>query len=168
MAVWTTQPTVVAGQLMTAAFWNTYVRDDATYLYDRHVSGLWTPVIGGSTGTALQTYSAQTGLYDRVGSLVYASYYVVLTAKGTIGGNVQIQGLPIASYATGTNFLSKVGWSNTVTSFVFLQGELAAGATAITVQGITAAATSSENSLTTADIANNTNLFGTVVYRATA
>lgn len=31
---WTSPATVIAGQLMTAAFWNTHVRDNELYLYD--------------------------------------------------------------------------------------------------------------------------------------
>ena len=30
---WTTPATVIAGQLMTAAFWNTHVRDNSAFLY---------------------------------------------------------------------------------------------------------------------------------------
>lgn len=37
MATWTTQATAIAGSVLTAAFWNTYVRDDSTFLYDAAV-----------------------------------------------------------------------------------------------------------------------------------
>lgn len=57
-------------------------------------SGNWTPVLGGADGTSGQTYSAQQGFYLKIGNLVWVFCRVVLSAKGTITGNVEIQGFP--------------------------------------------------------------------------
>ena len=68
--------------------------DESLATYDE---GTWTPVLGGTTSESGQTYGAQTGLYTRIGEMVRCSFYVVLTAKGTIVGNLQIEGLPFTA-----------------------------------------------------------------------
>lgn len=58
----------------------------------------WTPIIGGSTATSGQTYNAATtGYYMNLGGLIVAPFLVWLSAEGTVTGNAQLQGLPVAS-----------------------------------------------------------------------
>ena len=68
---------------------------------DDYEEGTWTPVLGGSGGTSGQSYSTQLGIYTKIGNKVYCSCSMVLTAKGTITGNVQILGLPFTSKNSG-------------------------------------------------------------------
>lgn len=63
--------------------------------------GTFTPVLqfgGGSTGI---TYSGsgQTGIYTRIGSLVYINIFLQLTNKGSSTGNAIVTGLPFAARA---------------------------------------------------------------------
>lgn len=60
-------------------------------------SGTFTPTVtfgGGSTGI---TYATQTGIYRRIGSLVFVSLTVVLSAKGSSTGTALLNGLPFTS-----------------------------------------------------------------------
>ena len=58
--------------------------------------GTWTPVVTAATGT-LTTVSSQLGYYTKVGRLVTAHCYFVVTANGTGGSSIQVSGLPFAS-----------------------------------------------------------------------
>jgi hypothetical protein len=61
---------------------------------DDYEEGTWTPVLGGSGGTSGQSYGFQQGKYTKVGNVVTCIILLQLTAKGTITGNLQLQGLP--------------------------------------------------------------------------
>lgn len=55
----------------------------------------WTPALsfgGSSTGI---TYSTQTGIYSRIGNIVYFSLQIVLSSKGAQTGNAAITGFPL-------------------------------------------------------------------------
>jgi hypothetical protein len=71
-------------------------------LLDDYEEGTFTAVLGGSGGTSGQTYTFRQANYTKVGNLVTCVVLVQVAAKGTITGNLQIQGLPFASasYAT--------------------------------------------------------------------
>jgi hypothetical protein len=53
---------------------------------------------GGATG---MTYNTRAGWYVRVGSLVFFSINIVLTAKGSSTGTAAISGLPITPSSSG-------------------------------------------------------------------
>jgi hypothetical protein len=74
----------------------------AANLLDDYEEGTFTAVLGGSGGTSGQTYTFRQAKYTKVGNLVTCVVLVQVAAKGTITGNLQIQGLPFvsASYAT--------------------------------------------------------------------
>lgn len=131
---------------------------------DDYEEGSWTPVIGGEGGTSGQSYTSQVGHYVKIGKLVLATFNVVLSAKGTITGNVQIQGLPFTS-DTSHDSVGEVRWITLATTWVSVKAHLSAGATAATVVGAAAAATTTV-ALVTADIANTTQLVGTIIFRA--
>jgi hypothetical protein len=62
---------------------------------DDYVEGTWTPTIIGDSVAGVQTYTAQVGLFTKVGRLVTASFYVAISAKdAAIAGQLQIGGLP--------------------------------------------------------------------------
>lgn len=76
-----------------------------------YVTGTWTPTItlgGGATGL---TYTEQTGIYTRIGRIVFYQCRIRLSALGSSTGAVRINGLPLTSVTTfavtsfiGTNF----------------------------------------------------------------
>lgn len=116
--------------------------------------GAWTPIIGGSVETSGQTYSIQTGRYIKVGKLIYFWGVVVLSNKGIITGNVEIQGLP---FRTGPEILGQIiniHWSNLATTWVEIHGLCIPNVTKFVLAGAKVAASSSTTALTTADISN--------------
>ncbi len=164
---WTTPATVVAGQLMTAAYWNTHVRDNENYLFTLEAAGTWTPVLGGSTGTSGQTYGIQVGKYVKHSPLVTAYGQILLAGKGTISGFVQIQGLPFTSENT-TDLQATMCipyFNNLATSWNWLGGALPPNTTAVSITGTQAPATGIAQ-LTTADIGNTSGLLFSVTYAA--
>jgi hypothetical protein len=64
------------------------------------ITGTWTPTIKFGGANVGITYDTQTGLYTRVGDLVYVRMFLTLTSKGSSTGSAVIHGLPITSHAT--------------------------------------------------------------------
>lgn len=155
--------TATGGQI---AFPATQAASAGANTLDDYEEGSWTPVIGGSGGTSGQTYGTQTGRYIKIGKLVIAQFQCVLTAKGTITGNVEIQGLPFTS-DTGSTAIESVYFGTLATNWIHLVTRVLAGATVASVVGNGAAAANNGTNLVTADIANATSLEGTITYRAT-
>jgi hypothetical protein len=76
---------------------------------DDYEEGSWTPVLGGFGGQSGQSYSAQQGYYQKIGNRVYFTFKVTLTAKGSIGLEAVVAGLPftIAGFAGyGAGYIS--------------------------------------------------------------
>ncbi|MFH0982653.1 MAG: hypothetical protein V2A79_14105, partial [Planctomycetota bacterium] len=134
---------------------------------DDYEEGTWTPVIGGSGGTSGQTYTNQYGYYTKCGDVVVAQWWASLSNKGTITGDVQIQGLPfVACSANFAYHYGSISFANLATNWNLLQLQTWLGSSAAFVVGLKAAGTSSQNNTSTADIANITSIMGTVVYKA--
>ncbi|NKJ03147.1 hypothetical protein [Rhizobium sp. SG741] len=94
------------------------------------VGGSWTPVLafgGSSTGI---TYSVQSGTYQRIGPLIYASFGITLTSKGSATGAATISGLPFATSSGGSLLI--VSGSNFVTQSPTF-GVIATGTTSVSI-----------------------------------
>lgn len=154
-----------AGQIVFPATQNSSA---GANVLDDYEEGSWTPVIGGSGGTSGQTYTTQVGHYVKIGSFVMLTCEVTLSVKGTITGNVQIQGFPFSVHGSGPNAAVGLGWSSLATTWVSVVAVPAAGSALASVVGATVAAASNLTSLTTTDIAATTNLRASICYRATA
>lgn len=136
---------------------------------DDYEEGTWTPVLGGAGGTSGQTYVGQIGRYVKIGRLVLAQFRIELSAKGTITGNVQIQGLPFASdSATSLPSVSLLRFDTLAVAKISVHARITAGVSVAALEGFGAAAVSNDSALTTTDIANGTILEGTLIYRAGA
>lgn len=165
-----TQPLTIsgasAGQIVFPASQNASTNVNTL---DDYEEGSWTPVIGGAGGTSGQVYNFQTGKYVKIGKLVTAYFDVSMSTKGTITGNVQIQGLPFTSENTTNLRISGMVsfWNNTATAFVNLSLRGEPNATAVTILGATAA-TAAPTALATADLNNATDFVGCITYAATA
>ncbi len=158
-----------AGQIKFTAAQN--ASSDVNTL-DDYEEGSWTPVIGGSGGTTGQTYAAngQVGRYRKIGKTVICDFRVELSAKGTITGNVEIQGLPFTS-DTATNLIPgtcALGFIALATNWVNVIARSSANTLVAPVSGCQAAATTNVTALTTTDIGNTSIFFGTLVYQASA
>lgn len=147
-----------------ANFGNTAVASATTL--DWYEEGTFTPTIlfgGASVGL---TYAQQTGRYTRVGELVFYTITLVLSAKGSSTGNVNIGGFPFTSAAIHTHrtsvtdygSLSGIGGAITATISV---------ATAFATLGyITALATGGQTIMNDTNFTNASYLNITGYYRA--
>ena len=84
------QGTAAKGINFTA---NTPAAGMTSQLLNWYEEGTWTPTILGDSGSGV-TYSSQIGRYVKVGKLVYVSFFIELTSKGTISGEARMGGLP--------------------------------------------------------------------------
>lgn len=57
-------------------------------------TGLWTPALTGESGGSGQTYSFQSGTFNRTGKLVNVWFWLSVTNKGTVNGTAIVTGLP--------------------------------------------------------------------------
>lgn len=124
----------------------------------------WTPAVtfgGGSTGI---TYGTQVGRAVKLGQLVFASFDIVLTSKGSSTGAAVIGGLPYAAlvaHGVGPFLFENLNQTRTV-----VMALTTASATTLTLYNINAF--SSMVAMVDTDFANTTRLTGTVIYRASA
>jgi len=123
---------------------------------DDYEEGTWTPTITGYTGGSTQAYSNQTGIYRKIGNLVYVSYRITLTSKGNMSGNyILLQGLPynmggtsvtagyggIAHFSGLNQAVTSLFWelgAGTTNSFwlIYITGTSAYGSSYMPVSGI--------------------------------
>lgn len=133
--------------------------------------GTWTPVIGGAGGVSGQSYTTQFGDYTKMGRTVVATFLVALSAKGTITGNLQLQGLPFTSFAmTGANNIpcGAVEFGNLNTNWVAVHALIQSAATTALIVGSQAAAATDGSPLATGDLTNTSFLRGTLIYQASS
>lgn len=84
------------------------------------INASWTPTLqfgGSSTGI---TYSTRTGEYSKICNVVYFTFRIVLTSKGSATGTAFISGLPLA--ATSTTMCAVR--SEQLTFSAFITGEI--------------------------------------------
>ena len=123
-----------------------------------YLSGTWTPALAFDGATTGITYGGAFGIYVVVGKLVLVQGVLVLTSKGSATGNASVSGLPIASAASQSAWLT-LAWQNMTSSYVNMIGYVATGVTTISIRGITAASTQNVTTVTNAGFANNTTLY---------
>jgi hypothetical protein len=125
-------------------------------------NGTWTPGItfgGGVTGI---TYGTQTGAYTKIGKLVFVSWDIVLTSKGTDTGGATISGLPFTS-STLVNQAATIGYQQNMATTVTIYGRVESSNTAISLG--TPSSTTMQNVVDT-DFGNSTRISGSAVYTA--
>lgn len=102
--VWTfsAKPSLTGGAISFPA---TQVASAGANDLDDYEEGSWTPGISFGGGTTGITYTTQSGLYVKIGSLVFVVGRVTLSAKGSSTGNANITGLPFSpSVQSATSF----------------------------------------------------------------
>ena len=73
-------------------------------------SGTFTPKLEGDSGTSNHTYSQQVGHYYKIGSLVWFTANIALSAKDAgMGGNVKFSGLPFIVSQFTSGIISEYG-----------------------------------------------------------
>jgi hypothetical protein len=147
---------VVSGGLYVGA------ANAANYL-DDYEEGTWTPSIafgGASVGVA---YGTQVGRYTKIGNLVTAISYIVLTSKGTSTGAVAIDGLPFTSENVA-NLNSAATLRVVNISFAdFIMAFQLVNTTTVLFEEITNAGVKTD--ITNANFSNTSNVMMTVTYR---
>lgn len=86
----------------------TQVPSAGANVLDDYEEGTWTPVVTASTGT-IGSYTANAGIYTKIGRLVFAYFDITITAVGSASGYVQVS-LPF------TSVLSAYGVGREITS----------------------------------------------------
>ena len=97
---WTTPGTATAGNVLTAAFWNTQVRDNMVELAP--LTAAWTsftPTLWQGAATPNINKTVLYSKYLKVGKLVVVSVNVTATGAGTAGQAIQIRDIPAAAAA---------------------------------------------------------------------
>lgn len=111
-------------------------------------TGTFTPGLtfgGGSTG---MTFSSRSGVYTKIGNLVYVNIIIVLSAKGSSTGSAVITGLPFT--AAGQSGITVSNYSGT-TGITSMFGDTSTTTIALLAFAATAAA-----NLTEGNFNNNT------------
>ena len=127
-------PSVVltAGQISFPATQNASA--DANTL-DDYEEGTWTPSVGGSA-----TYTAQSGMYTKIGRFVKISGDLRINAIGT-GSTATVTGLPFTSNAANGGGVVVHNSSGLATTVVSIAGDVVVASTQIIFRSRTAAAT---------------------------
>jgi hypothetical protein len=101
----------------------------ASNLLDDYEEGTWTPAINfGGSSTGL-TYTQQTGVYTKVGSLVVASFFLLLSSKGSSTGTANLAGFPFAMGTANTGatnvYTDRISMTNGVLGVYLASGTAA-------------------------------------------
>ena len=70
---------------------------------DDYEEGTWTPVLKDNSGNEA-TMTVQEGFYTKTGNIVNAWFQVAWSNKGSMTGNVRIEGWPVSSKANSSNY----------------------------------------------------------------
>jgi hypothetical protein len=103
----TTPGTAVAGDVLTAAFWNSNVRDNLNEVAPLFAAWTsWTPVLTATTtNPTIGTGNIRTGQYQKVGTLVNVQFRIVFGTSGVAAGSgVYRFTLPITPSLLSANF----------------------------------------------------------------
>lgn len=108
--VFATSPTLVTPTLGVASATSISFGNEALSAYDE---GTWTPAMtfgGSATGI---TYSTQTGIYVKIGKLVWIYGDIVLSNNGSGSGQAEVTGLPVTASANTGQVIPFSSWANT-------------------------------------------------------
>jgi hypothetical protein len=131
--------------------------------------GTWTPVLGGDGGETGQSYSEQTGYYQKIGNRVYFTFRVALTNAGTVSLEAKLKGLPFQiTGVIGAGAASVSDFNNLGVSVSMLTLRAEANGTAFFFRATTAASANMGFQFGSALYTNTTAITGGGWYTATA
>ena len=129
---------------------------------DDYEEGTWTATLSFGGNSVGLTYSVRTGYYMKVGRIVTATLYVLLTDKGSSTGQLILSGLPYT--ALGSNAYAAASLHLNLVSFSgFPQAYVVNGST-LAYFGQTADS-GTFTQLTNSNISNTTGIIFTVTYQ---
>jgi hypothetical protein len=85
---------------------------------DDYEEGTWTPTITFNGLSVGVTYTTQLGRYTKIGNLVNASCYIILSSKGSSTGGVSVNNLPFTTNTTSNYFQAAAVWATVLTATV--------------------------------------------------
>jgi hypothetical protein len=127
------------------------------------------PSLGGTGGQSGQVYLNREGRVVKIGSEVWASFFVALSTLGTISGSLQIQGLPYVAETAVLQYYAGVisNWINLATPVYAVPCYVPQNTAVISLFKVTGATANSVGAaLTQADLTNTSGFAGMVMYRA--
>lgn len=78
-------------------------------------TGTWTPQLQFEFSSSGITYSLRTGRYTRIGNLVYFTFRIALSSKGSANGDAYITGLPFTSMSGNEHAAFSIGLFSGIT-----------------------------------------------------
>ena len=131
---------------------------------DDYEEGTFTPLFISSGGGTAAGYTAQDGIYTKIGRLIHAAMRVTLSDKtGLNAGNVSVGGLPFAANSTNVGRLGiTVASINNISSYALGDSAatfLTAGGTSISLRN------NSGTIVTVANLANNSQVDIQITYQ---
>lgn len=133
-------------------------------LLDDYEEGTWTPSLTFGGATTGITYTAQLGLYTRIGNVVAVSCRIILSSKGSATGDASLDGLPFTVANDAGAYAGASVWTNYITFADFIQTYTQPNTTYFPLWEVTNAG--SLTRITNSDFANNSYLVLYTVYRA--
>ena len=132
---------------------------------DDYEEGTWDPSLKFGGASVSLAYSSRAGKYVKVGRMVYSSFYINLSAKGSSTGDVTIEGIPFNNYTSNQNNAGTVicesggaSWPDSgVYGMTWTDGKIYVRYQAATAKG----------ELSQANFTNSTIFFGMMVYETT-
>jgi hypothetical protein len=84
---------------------------------DDYEEGTWTPALSASTTAPTVTYTYRSGVYRKIGSMVYVQFGININTRSGGSGEIVITGLPFTAIARGpyqepANSLQGGRWTN--------------------------------------------------------
>ncbi len=105
--------------------------------FDDYEEGTWTPDLGGTA-----TYTTRTGLYTKLGRMVYITGYIQVNSIGS-GSTYEVSGLPFAAANTFAEWPGSVAtWTSTAASFQSVGCRVNGGASTLQMTAATGSGTS--------------------------
>lgn len=119
-------------------------------------AGSFSPTIYGSSTPGSPTFSVSQTRYVRIGELCFVRFYIAMSSKGSMAGNVVIGGLPFVVSGTHSR---PIWWPyQLATGVVQLAIDLTGGQTYGGLVRSTGAAVSGNTTMPVSDLNNNTHL----------
>lgn len=147
----------------------TQTQSSDVHVLDDYEEGVWTPVVrigGSSVGV---TYVQQSGLYTKIGRMVFCEFMIGLTSKGGLTGQVSITGLPFQRQAVTLN-AQNVGlvnwWANLNTAQINMGLFLNGSSTVLDLSTLVAASTNFITGLDGAALTNSSQFSACFAYMA--
>lgn len=130
-------------------------------ILDDYEEGTWTPIWNGISGA---TTVASTGVYTKIGDLVFISFALTLGNKGSSTGTLSLGALPFPPQTSATVFMP-LQWQNLTSSWGELYLNVNATSGVLTGHKVESVTYNIDNFLW-ADLSNSSSIFGSGVYKS--